>query len=87
MVKSLQLCRDRAAVRLVSPVATVYTIRPESQLKSAPEKGARMRSKSQRGSRKILFYIFRTWITRKDGSRDYARNHGFKAWRIPVYAT
>jgi len=37
-------------------------------------------------SRKILYYIFRTFITRKDGRRDYARDHGFKAWRIPVYA-
>jgi len=38
-------------------------------------------------SRRVLYYIFRTFITRKDGRRDYARDHGFKAWRIPVYAT
>ncbi|NUO10434.1 MAG: hypothetical protein HUU08_17560 [Candidatus Brocadia sp.] len=38
-----------------------------------------------RRSRRIIGYIFRTWITR-NGVRDYARDHGFKAWRIPVYA-
>ena len=38
-------------------------------------------------SRRVLYYIFRTFIVRKDGRRDYARDHGFKAWRIPVYAT
>ena len=37
-------------------------------------------------SRKVLYYIFRTFIIRKGGGRDYARDHGFKAWRIPVYA-
>jgi hypothetical protein len=36
--------------------------------------------------RKVLYYIFRTWVTRKDGTRDYARDHGFRAWRIPVYS-
>lgn len=35
--------------------------------------------------KKIIGYIFRAWVTRKDGSKDWARNHGFKAWRIPVY--
>ncbi len=35
--------------------------------------------------RRILYYIFRTWVTRKDGTRDYARDHGLKAWKIPVY--
>jgi len=35
--------------------------------------------------RKVLYYIFRPWVTRKDGKRDYARNHGKRAWRIPVY--
>jgi len=35
--------------------------------------------------RKILYYIFRTWKTKKDGTRDYARDHGFKAWKIAVY--
>lgn len=27
-------------------------------------------------------YIFRAWITRKDGTRDYAKNHGKRAFRI-----
>lgn len=38
-----------------------------------------------RKRRRVIGYIFRTWITRKDGTRDFARDHGFKAWRIPVY--
>lgn len=29
-------------------------------------------------------YIYRIWVTRKDGRRDYARDHGLRAWRIPV---
>jgi len=36
--------------------------------------------------RKIVGWIFRAWVTRKDGTRDWARDHGYKAWRIPVYA-
>lgn len=27
-------------------------------------------------------YIFRAWITRKDGTRDYAKDHGKRAFRI-----
>ncbi|MEE4357112.1 MAG: hypothetical protein V2I97_11640 [Desulfococcaceae bacterium] len=41
-------------------------------------------NKKRRG-RKVTGYIFRAWITRKDGTRDYARDHGYRAWRIPVY--
>lgn len=37
-------------------------------------------------SRIIVGYIYRPWITRKDGTRDYAKSHGFRAWRIPVYS-
>jgi len=40
---------------------------------------------SSSNPRKILYYIFRVWKTKKDGTRDYARDHGLKAWRIPVY--
>lgn len=29
-----------------------------------------------------FMYIFRAWITRKDGTRDYAKNHGKRAFRI-----
>lgn len=27
-------------------------------------------------------WIFVAYITRKDGTRDYARDHGLRAWRI-----
>lgn len=37
--------------------------------------------KPRNGRRKI---IFRAWITRKDGTRDYAKDHGLRAWRIEV---
>jgi hypothetical protein len=36
-------------------------------------------------TKKPCGYIFRTWIT-KDGVRLYAKDYGFKAWRIPVYS-
>lgn len=42
-------------------------------------------AKIDQDNRRPKYYIFRTWITRKDGTRDYARDHGYKAWRIPVY--
>lgn len=42
-------------------------------------------SKSQK-ARKIVGFIFRAWITRKDGTKDWARDHGKRAWRIPIYA-
>lgn len=29
-----------------------------------------------------FMYIFRAWITRKDGTRDYAKDHGKRAFRI-----
>ena len=29
-------------------------------------------------------WIFRTWITRKDGTKDYAKDHGKKAFRFWV---
>lgn len=31
-------------------------------------------------------WIFRTWITRKDGTKDYAKDHGKKAFRFWVLA-
>jgi len=34
--------------------------------------------------KKPIGYIYRTWITR-EGVRDYAKDHGLKAWRIPIY--
>lgn len=29
-------------------------------------------------------YIFRAWTTTRDGERIYARDHGKRAFRIPV---
>lgn len=29
-------------------------------------------------------YIFTAYVTRPDGTRDYAKNHGLKAFRIPI---
>lgn len=43
-----------------------------------------MKKAESRDLRKILYYIYRTWITR-DGVRVYASQYGFKAWRIPIY--
>lgn len=41
---------------------------------------------AKHAKRKIVGWIFRAWVTRKDGTRDWARDHGYKAWRIPIYA-
>ena len=30
-------------------------------------------------------YIFRSHITKKDGTKVYAKDYGLKAFRIPVY--
>lgn len=35
-------------------------------------------------TRKPCGYIFRTWIT-VGGQRLYAKDYGYKAWRIPIY--
>ena len=35
-------------------------------------------------SRKAAYYIFRAWIT-INGVRKYAKDYGYKAWRIPIY--
>lgn len=32
--------------------------------------------------RKFQPCIFRAWVTRPDGTRDYARDHGLTAWPI-----
>lgn len=39
---------------------------------------------SNKSGRKPVGFIFRTWITR-EGVRDYAKDHGLKAWRIPIF--
>jgi hypothetical protein len=41
---------------------------------------------AKNAKRKIVGWIFRAWVTRKNDTRDWARDHGYKAWRIPVYA-
>jgi hypothetical protein len=55
--------------------------------KMHPGKDGSLMDDMSHRSRRVLYYICRTFIVRKDGRRDYARDHGFKAWRIPVYAT
>ena len=35
--------------------------------------------------RRIKGYIFRPWKTRPDGIKDWAKDHGLKAWKIPIY--
>ena len=46
----------------------------------------RMLADGKNAKRRIVGWIFRAWVTRKDGTRDWARDHGYKAWRIPIYA-
>ena len=52
--------------------------------KNCSRKGRSLMAKNAK--RRIVGWIFRAWVTRKDGTRDWARDHGYKAWRIPVYA-
>lgn len=40
--------------------------------------------KHKTNKRKPVGYIFRTLITR-EGVKVYAKDYGYKAWRIPVY--
>ena len=35
--------------------------------------------------KRIVGYIFRAWRYTKDGSILWAKDYGYKAWRIPVY--
>lgn len=35
--------------------------------------------------RRVQRYIYRPWVTQKDGTKKWARDYGKKAWRIPVY--
>lgn len=69
---------------------TVWNRPPRARLvknKMHPGKDRSLMDDMSHRSCRVLHYIFRTFIVRKDGRRDYARDHGFKAWRIPVYAT
>lgn len=50
--------------------------------------GARSRhSGGYDGRKRVMYYIFRAWVRDpKTGEQRWARDHGLKAWRIPVYA-
>ncbi len=39
------------------------------------------KKKLARKGRKVIFVAY---VTRKDGTRDYARDHGLRAWAISV---
>lgn len=43
-----------------------------------------MTSSKKRPVRKGRKVVFVAYVTRKDGTVDYARDHGFKAWPIEV---
>ena len=43
-------------------------------------------SKKKRPPRRGRKVIFVAYVTRKDGTIDYARDHGLRAWRIEVAA-
>lgn len=36
----------------------------------------------EKKKKKPGYYIFRAWVTRKDGTRDYAKDHQKKAFPI-----
>jgi hypothetical protein len=38
----------------------------------------------QTDGKKPVAYIFRAWITR-NGEKLWAKDYGYKAWRIPIY--
>jgi hypothetical protein len=38
----------------------------------------------QNNTKKPVGYIFRPWIT-VNGVKRWAKDHGHKAWRIPIY--
>ncbi len=39
---------------------------------------------TQKG-RRVAYYIFRAWIIKND-VKYWAKDYGYKAWRIPIYA-
>jgi hypothetical protein len=38
----------------------------------------------RKDGKRLVGYIFRAWITVK-GEKRWARDYGFRAWRIPIY--
>ena len=72
----LASCRRRKVFCLTSIAIVSY-----STLfckKNLQERGGRNMGKSNIG------YIFRAWITDKNGNRIYAKDYGKRAFRIPV---
>ena len=39
---------------------------------------------SEEPRKKFRRFIYRAWIRRRDGRKDWAKDHGRKAWKIPV---
>lgn len=45
-----------------------------------------MKEKVYTSNDSTVTYIFRSYITLRNGTRLYAKSFGYKAFRIPVYA-
>ena len=45
-----------------------------------------MRNPLKSEKRRVERYIFRAWKLDADGNRLWARDYGYRAWRIPIYA-
>jgi uncharacterized membrane protein YphA (DoxX/SURF4 family) len=87
MVSLVAMLQTRAAAAVLVLTLIIYiTTRPEkSSEKPSSLLGGLLILKKNQKVRRIIGYIFRAWITRKDGTRDWARDHGYRAWRIPIY--
>jgi hypothetical protein len=79
-----QLCRKRFAANGVNNYLLFVHCMTEFVKNICSRKGCSLMANNAK--RKIVGWIFRAWVTRKDGTRDWARDRGLKAWRIPVYA-
>lgn len=79
-----QLCRKRFAANSVNNYYTFVHCMTGFVKNICSRKGCSLMANDAK--RKIVGWIFRAWVTRKDGTRDWARDHGLKACRIPVYA-
>jgi hypothetical protein len=87
MVSLVAMMQTRAAAAVLVLTLIIHiTTRPEkSSEKPSSLLGGLLILKKNQKVRRIIGYIFRAWITRKDGTRDWARDHGYRAWRIPIY--
>lgn len=79
-----QLCRKRFDANSVNNYLLFVHCMTEFVKNIYSRKGCSLMANNAK--RKIVSWVFRAWVTRKDGTRDWARDHGLKAWRIPVYA-